>query len=129
MDTRDHLSTGMFLAWPLLYCLVRKARLHALHRRGVTWLQRCNSKLFLPCLLEHSSCACLECHRCVKDVSKAIVQHLAAKPIVFPSTEEELTRNAACFEQYAKGKHGYGTSGLPQVMGAADGTHIPIRYL
>ena len=40
---------------------------------------------------------------------------------------EELARNAACFEQYAKGKHGPGTAGLPQVMGVADGTHIPIR--
>ena len=90
-----------FLAWPPLYFHVRKAWLHALHRRGVIWLQGFRAKLFLACLREHSSCAYLERHRGVKDVSKAIVQHLATKHIVFPSTVEELTRNACTGEAWA----------------------------
>ena len=65
--------------------------------------------------------------RCVQDVPKAIIHHLAARHVVFPSTVEELTRNAACFEKYVRGKHGQSTPGLPQIVAAADGTHIPIR--
>ena len=65
--------------------------------------------------------------RCVKMVCKAIVHQLGAVHVVFPSTVEELTRNAAGFEAFANNKHGPSTGGLPQIVAAADGTHIPIR--
>ena len=55
------------------------------------------------------------------------MQHLGPVHVTFPSTVEELTRNAAGFEAFANGKHGRDTAGLPQIVAAADGTHIPIR--
>jgi hypothetical protein len=66
-------------------------------------------------------------HRCVTRVSKAIVERLGPGHVRFPRSSDEVQRNVAGFKALADGKWGRGTCGIPQVVGAADGSHVPIR--
>ena len=55
--------------------------------------------------------------KCVKNVCKAIRDHLGPKYIKIPN-EAELEDYAKQFEEEL---------GFPQVLGAVDGTHVPIQ--
>ena len=54
----------------------------------------------------------------IRRVCKVITVHLTSKYIKFPKTKEEVEESSSLF--YAK--HGF-----PQCIGAADGTHVPIK--
>ena len=54
----------------------------------------------------------------IRKVCKAITIHLGAKYITLPFTEEEVEGHVKSFHQ---------SYGLPQCLGAIDGTHIEIR--
>jgi hypothetical protein len=65
-------------------------------------------------------------HRCVHRVCDALVRELANQYICFPSTKAAMTRAASVFTQLGQGKGGT-PNGLPQIIGAVDGTHIALR--
>ena len=59
-------------------------------------------------------------------VCRAVVTVLGPMYVVFPHTTAALQENAAGFEAMSRHRVVRGSSGLPQVIGAVDGTHIPI---
>lgn len=66
--------------------------------------------------------------RALLDVCKAIVTCLAPDFIKMPTKPADLMRNAAAFNKLGKkGKTRVYPKGLVNVIGAIDGTHIPIR--
>lgn len=66
--------------------------------------------------------------RAIRDVCQAIVTTLAPDFIKLPSRPGDLMKNAASFNKLGKkGKHRMHPKGLVNVVGAIDGTHIPIR--
>jgi len=65
--------------------------------------------------------------RSVTRVSTAIVKVLGPKHVKFPTSTEDFQQNILGFLSFADSKWFPGTSGIPQIIGAADGTHIPIK--
>lgn len=66
-------------------------------------------------------------HRCVKEVTSAIFHVLGPVHVKLPSTKEEFDTNVLGFQSFARGKWVRNTPGIPQVWGAMDGSHIPIK--
>ena len=64
--------------------------------------------------------------RCVESVSIAIRECLGPIHFKMPQTEAEVKSNFFGFMSLAHDKWGAGTAGIIQIVGAADGTHIPI---
>jgi hypothetical protein len=100
-------------------------------RRKTVEQQLAMALIYLSGAVSHKTADMMNCGkstviRAVHRVALAIFQRVGPEYLCFPSEHERLLGLAYEFEHLAAGKHG-SEYGLPMIVGAMDGTHIPIK--